>query len=53
MPAGARKVKPRLSFANIFNMSFGFLGIQFGFALQTSNASADDCYLQVHPGLRE
>ena len=31
--------KPRLSFWQIFNMSFGFLGIQFGFALQNSNAS--------------
>lgn len=31
--------KPRLSFAQIINMSFGFLGIQFGFALQNSNAS--------------
>lgn len=31
--------KPNLSFAQIFNMSFGFLGIQFGFALQNSNAS--------------
>lgn len=31
--------KPRLSFAQIFNMSFGFLGIQFGFALQNGNAS--------------
>ena len=26
--------KPELSFWNIWNMSFGFLGIQFGFALQ-------------------
>lgn len=26
--------KPRLSFWQIWNMSFGFLGIQFGFALQ-------------------
>jgi maltose/moltooligosaccharide transporter len=36
-----RKVleKPRLTFWQIFNMSFGFLGIQFGFALQTGNAS--------------
>src|ERR1700744_3897482 len=33
------KEKPRLSFWQIFNMSFGFLGIQFGFALQNSNAS--------------
>jgi maltose/moltooligosaccharide transporter len=31
--------KPRLRFWQIFNMSFGFLGIQFGFALQNSNAS--------------
>ncbi len=31
--------KPRLSFWQIFNMSFGFLGIQFGFALQNANAS--------------
>ncbi|MES2276689.1 MAG: MFS transporter [Bacteroidota bacterium] len=37
----ARKVleRPRLSFWQIFNMSFGFLGIQFGFALQNGNAS--------------
>jgi maltose/moltooligosaccharide transporter len=33
------KEKPRLSFWQIFNMSFGFLGIQFGFALQNGNAS--------------
>lgn len=31
--------KPRLSFGQIFNMSFGFLGIQFAFALQNGNAS--------------
>lgn len=31
--------KPRLSFWNIWNMSFGFLGIQFGFALQNANVS--------------
>src|SRR5690606_15133407 len=31
--------KPALSFWQIWNMSFGFLGIQFGFALQNSNAS--------------
>src|SRR5215216_4927819 len=31
--------KPNLTVAQIFNMSFGFLGIQFGFALQNSNAS--------------
>lgn len=33
------KKKPRLSFWQVFNMSFGFLGIQFGFALQNANAS--------------
>lgn len=31
--------KPRLSFGQIINMSMGFLGIQFGFALQNGNAS--------------
>lgn len=34
------KPKPTLSFWQIWTMSFGFLGIQFGFALQNSNASA-------------
>lgn len=31
--------KPRLSFWQIWNMSFGFLGIQFGFGLQNGNVS--------------
>jgi len=31
--------KPNLSFGQIWNMSFGFLGIQFGFALQNANVS--------------
>ena len=31
--------KPRLSFWQIWNVSFGFLGVQFGFALQNANAS--------------
>ncbi len=31
--------KPRLSVFNIITMSFGFLGIQFGFALQNGNTS--------------
>jgi maltose/moltooligosaccharide transporter len=31
--------KPRLGFWNIWNMSFGFMGIQMGFALQNANAS--------------
>lgn len=31
--------KPKLSFWQIWNISFGFLGVQFGFALQNANAS--------------
>jgi len=36
---GAVRPKPRLAFWDIWNMSFGFLGIQFGFALQNANVS--------------
>ena len=32
--------KPRLSFWQLFNMSFGFFGIQFGWGLQLANMSA-------------
>ena len=31
--------KPQLSFLSIWNMCFGFLGLQFGFALQNANVS--------------
>ncbi len=31
--------KPRLTFNQLWNMSFGFFGIQFGFALQNANVS--------------
>ena len=34
-----KKTKPKLKFWQIWNMSFGFLGIQFGFALQNANVS--------------
>jgi maltose/moltooligosaccharide transporter len=34
-----KKTKPSLTFWQIWNMSFGFLGIQFGFALQNANVS--------------
>jgi len=34
-----RRQKPTLSFWQIWNMCFGFLGIQFGFALQNANVS--------------
>jgi maltose/moltooligosaccharide transporter len=33
------KSKPYLSFWQLWNMSFGYLGIQFGFALQNANVS--------------
>jgi maltose/moltooligosaccharide transporter len=33
------KAKPALSFWQIWNMCFGFLGLQFGFALQNANVS--------------
>lgn len=33
------KKQPKLSFWQIWNLSFGFLGVQFGFALQNANAS--------------
>jgi maltose/moltooligosaccharide transporter len=32
--------RPRLKFWQMFNMSFGFLGIQFGWGLQLANMSA-------------
>src|SRR3954468_1638931 len=35
--APPKKGKPKLTLLQIFNMSFGFLGIQFGFALQNAN----------------
>jgi maltose/moltooligosaccharide transporter len=41
--------KPALSFWQIWNMSFGFLGIQFGWALQMSNMSAIYQYLGAEP----
>src|ERR1700694_3932257 len=43
MPAvnqgAAGGAKPYLSFWQIWNMCFGFLGLQFGFALQNANVS--------------
>ena len=37
--------KPQLSFLQIWNMSFGFLGIQFGWGLQLANMSPIYKYL--------
>ncbi|MGI8962114.1 MAG: MFS transporter [Bryobacteraceae bacterium] len=41
--------KPRLNFWQIWNMSFGFLGIQFGWTLQMNNMSAIYEYLGAQP----
>ena len=34
-----QKPQPQLSFWQVWNVSFGFLGVQFGFALQNANVS--------------
>src|ERR1700682_6662989 len=36
---GTRPAKPALTFVQIWNMCFGFLGLQFAFALQNANVS--------------
>src|SRR3990172_3096148 len=41
--------KPRLIFWQIWNMSFGFLGIQFGWGLQLANMSGIYTYLGAKP----
>ena len=41
--------KPPFSFWQLWNMSFGFLGIQFGWGLQTANMSAIYEYLGAKP----
>jgi maltose/moltooligosaccharide transporter len=42
-------LKPRLSFWQLWNMSFGFFGIQFGFALQNANTSRIFTTLGANP----
>ncbi|MDZ7613301.1 MAG: MFS transporter [Flavobacteriaceae bacterium] len=42
--------KPKLSFWQIWNMNFGFFGIQFSFGLQQSNMSAIYKYLGANEG---
>ncbi len=39
LPADPVRVKPRLGFRGLWNISFGFFGIQIGFALQNANMS--------------
>lgn len=41
--------KPRLTFWQIWNMNFGFLGIQFGWGLQLANMSAIYTKLGANP----
>ncbi|MBR4070879.1 MAG: MFS transporter, partial [Bacteroidaceae bacterium] len=33
------KIKPDLSFVKLFNLSFGFFGVQIAYALQSANVS--------------
>ncbi|NBD37603.1 MAG: MFS transporter [Verrucomicrobia bacterium] len=40
--------RPELSFWQVWNMSFGFFGIQFGWGLQMANMSAIYSYLGAH-----
>jgi hypothetical protein len=44
-----RQMKRPLSFWQIWNMNFGFLGIQFGWGLQLANMSAIYTKLGAHP----
>src|SRR6266702_6084906 len=49
-PHGGKQMeKPRLTFWQISNMSFGFLGIQFGWGLQLANMSGIYTYLGAKP----
>ena len=41
--------KPHLNFWGIFNMSFGFFGIQFGWDLQRANMGPIYEYLKATP----
>ena len=41
--------KPKLGFLQIFNMSFGFFGIQFGWDLQRANMGPIYEYLKASP----
>ncbi|MGZ3183297.1 MAG: MFS transporter [Telluria sp.] len=49
MQQSAIFTKPRLNFWQLWNMSFGFFGIQFGFALQNANTSRIFSTLGANP----
>jgi maltose/moltooligosaccharide transporter len=38
-PGGVQPIKPTMGFRGLWNISFGFFGIQIGFALQNANMS--------------
>ena len=48
-PHAPKTFKPRLSFIQIVNMSFGFFGIQFGWDLQRANMGPIYEYLHAKP----
>lgn len=48
-PVSNSRVKPKLNFTQIFNMSFGFFGIQFGWDLQRANMGPIYEYLKASP----
>lgn len=45
----SQTIKPRLTLTQIINMSVGFMGIQFGFALQNANTSRIFSTLGANP----
>jgi hypothetical protein len=49
MSTTPKAVLPKLSFWQIWNMCFGFFGIQFGWSLQMGNMSAIYEYLGATP----
>ncbi len=48
-PVGAAAEKPPLPFGALWNMNFGYLGIQFGWGLQMANMAAIYTKLGAHP----
>lgn len=48
-PSSSQWHKPRLNYGQIWNMSFGFLGIQVGWGMQMGNMSAIYEYLGAKP----
>lgn len=46
----SKTLKPKLSFWQLWNMNFGFFGIQFGWGLQLANMSGIYAQLKADPG---